>query len=84
MFRALCTIYHVLMCAIFLICVISVIQGWFFNDPPGSLKKPAFSCLTCYVPQMDGPLSNPEDPPGDGDTGLLDLPEVTLHPSPAL
>jgi len=27
---------------------------------------------------MDGPLCNPEDPPGDGDTGLQDLPEDCL------
>lgn len=28
--------------------------------------------------QMDGPLCDPADPPGEGDTGLMDLPEDCL------
>ena len=27
---------------------------------------------------MDGPLCDPADPPGEGDTGLMDLPEDCL------
>ena len=48
------------------------IGGW------GSEKT---SLYLSDLTQMDGPLSNPEDPPGDGDTGLLDLPEVSSHPT---